>query len=188
MITLLIHERCNGGCSQNEFRREHPVPACVGRAWVWAWSMLGQTVSSPELCVCTINMWPGTLNFDLMGKLRPKEGLLWNGINFIGKTSSRSLACPSPGAKACLYGWKGFLVSVREVLGSFKGGICSAQAEGLRVLLAGFHLQVSQLFPHYLSVAADLSVGGKAGPRVPKASVFPLEPTASGSWTWLLPH
>lgn len=144
-----------------------------------SWSVLGQTVSISELCVHVINMWPGTLNFDLVGKLRPKEGLLWSRINFIGKTSSRPLACPSPGAKARLYGWKGFPVGVREVLGSFKGGTRRALAEGPRVLSAGVHMQVSQLFSRYPSVAANLSLGGKAGP---------LETTASGSWTWLLPH
>lgn len=50
------------------------------------------------------------------------------------------------------------------------------------------HMQVSQLFPHHPSMAADLRHRAEAGEKVLKASLFRLESTASGSWTWLLPH
>lgn len=57
-----------------------------------AWSMLRQTVSISELYVHWVNMWPGKLSFDLVGKLRTREGLLWSRLNPIGKMGSRPLA------------------------------------------------------------------------------------------------
>ena len=72
---------------------------------VWGWGSCGQ----------------GLEPFGLMGKLRPRKSLLWNGISLTGKVGSVPMACSILGAEAFLCSSEGFEVGIREFLSGFKG-------------------------------------------------------------------
>lgn len=80
---------------------------CRGVQWraVWGWGSGGQALAP----------------FVLMGKLRLRKSLRWNGISLAGQVGRVPVACSAPGARMFLCSSEGFEVGIREVLRGFKG-------------------------------------------------------------------
>lgn len=153
------------------------MPVCVGKGLG-----AGLGIYIPELHVHWKDMWPVTLNFGLAGKLRPRKGLLWSGINFIGKMGSRPLACLSPGVGSLPLQLERLLSQGQGDPGRFQKEHMQSSGGGPEgAARKASHTQVSQLSPliHSCGCEPQRRVWSKGSESIPPTTT--ISPMPAGT-------